>query len=133
MLTIFPFSVVQHQLYLLNTVPDITKGEAYDIARREFYHLRLQEEIERRVAQEEARATGAYFGPDMLQVGMELEDQEYDRWKVWAEQEAELALQRQAAFSGTISAPKEEGEIEFPEDLGLEAPVPEAPAPAVPQ
>lgn len=127
--------MVQRQLYLLHTVPDITKGEAYDIARREFYQLRLQEDIERRVAQEEARATGAYFGPDMMQVGMELEDQEYDRWKVWAEQEAEQALQRQAAFSGTVNATKEDGEIEFPEELGneLDAPVSESVAPAAPQ
>ncbi|EER26154.1 mitochondrial ribosomal small subunit component [Coccidioides posadasii str. Silveira] len=103
-------SVVQRQLYLLNNVPDITKGEAYDIARREFYQLRLQEDIERRVAQEEARATGAYFGPDMMQVGMELENQEYDRWKIWAEKEAEQASQRLAAFAGATGGAKEESD-----------------------
>lgn len=90
-------SVVQRQLYLLNTVPDITKQEAYDIARKEFYKLRHQEDIERRVAQEEARATGAYFAPSLLEVGMELENQEYERWKEWSEQESALLLQKSSA------------------------------------
>lgn len=93
-------SVVQRQLYLLNTVPNITKSEAYDIARREFYKLRLQEDIERRVAAEEAEATGATFGPTMLEVGMELENQEYERWKAWAKMEAQVQDQRAAAFVG---------------------------------
>ncbi|KAL2002015.1 hypothetical protein VTN02DRAFT_801 [Thermoascus thermophilus] len=93
-------SVVQRQLYLLNTVPNITKSEAYDIARREFYKLRLQEDIERRVAAEEAEATGATFGPTMLEVGMELENQEYERWKAWAKTEAQVQDQRAAAFAG---------------------------------
>ncbi|KAK2749603.1 mitochondrial ribosomal small subunit component [Myotisia sp. PD_48] len=94
-------SVVQRQLHLLNTVPDITDAEAYDTARREFYHLRLQEDVERRIAQEEARATGAYFGPSMISIGMELEDQEYDRWKIWAEKEDLLRQTNRAAFLGT--------------------------------
>jgi len=89
---------------LLNNVPNMTKSAAYDIARREFYHLRLQEDIERRIAQEEARATGAYFGPDMHTVGMELENQEYERWKEWAIKEAQFQDQRAAAFAGLPSA-----------------------------
>jgi small subunit ribosomal protein S23 len=96
-------SVVQRQLYLLNNVPNMTKAAAYDIARREFYRLRLQEDIERRVAQEEARATGAYFGPDMHTVGMELENQEYERWKQWAIKEAQFQDQRAAAFAGVTA------------------------------
>ncbi|WEW55456.1 mitochondrial ribosomal small subunit component [Emydomyces testavorans] len=120
-------SVVQRQLYLLNNVPDITKGEAYDIARREFYQLRLQEDIERRVAQEEAKATGAYFGPGMMEVSMELENQEYDRWKAWAEKESELALQRIAMFTGATARANEESAAAVPEqpDFELDAPVPE--------
>ncbi|EGD91383.1 hypothetical protein H112_01185 [Trichophyton rubrum D6] len=94
-------SVVQRQLHLLNTVPDITKEQAYDIARREFYKLRLQEDVERRIAQEEARATGAYFSLDANTIGMELENQEYDRWKKWAETEIVLQQSSRAAFAGT--------------------------------
>jgi len=63
-------SVIQRQLHLLQTVPDMTKSTAYDIARREFYQFRHREDIERRVAAEEAEATGAEFGPTMLEVGV---------------------------------------------------------------
>ncbi|OAX85288.1 37S ribosomal protein S25, mitochondrial [Emergomyces africanus] len=104
--------VVQRQLYLLNNVPDMTKGAAYDIARREFYQLRLQEDVERRVAQEEALATGAYFGPDMHTVGMELENQEYEKWKVWAESENQAMEQRLAAFTGSTGPREESAEAE---------------------
>ncbi|KGQ00888.1 37S ribosomal protein S25, mitochondrial [Paracoccidioides lutzii Pb01] len=103
-------SVVQRQLYLLNNVPDMTKGAAYDIARHEFYQLRLQEDVERRVAQEEALATGAYFGPDMHTVGMELENQEYEKWKVWAESEIQAMEQRLAAFTGSTGPTEESRE-----------------------
>lgn len=84
----------------------MTKSAAYDIARREFYHLRLQEDIERRVAQEEAQATGAFFGPSLNEVGMELENQEFERWKEWSEKEAQVQNQRTAAFVGS-SGPEE--------------------------
>lgn len=92
--------MVQRQLWLLNNTPDITKTEAYDIARREFYRLRLQEDIERRVAAEEAEATGAEFQPRMLDLGMELENEEFERWKEWAQMEAQLLNQKAASFSG---------------------------------
>ncbi|KAK1143090.1 mitochondrial ribosomal small subunit component [Aspergillus melleus] len=104
-------SVVQRQLWLLNNVPNMTKSESYDIARREFYRLRLQEDIERRVAAEEAEATGAVFGPTRLEVGMELENQEYERWKEWAKVEAQVLTQKAAAFVGA------------PESAGAEDPL----------
>jgi small subunit ribosomal protein S23 len=115
-------SVVQRQLWLLNNVPDMTKSAAYDIARREFYRLRLQEDIERRVAAEEAEATGATFGPSLLEVGMELENQEYERWKAWAKTEAQLLDQRTAAFTGApeVAAAADDAV----EELGEKVPVP---------
>lgn len=78
----------------------MTKSAAYDIARREFYRLRLQEDIERRVAAEEAEATGAVFGPTRLEIGMDLENKEYERWKEWAKLQVQLSDQRMAAFLG---------------------------------
>ncbi|KAK3304125.1 mitochondrial ribosomal protein S25, partial [Chaetomium strumarium] len=72
-------SVVQRQLWLMEA-RDMPKQQAYDVARKEFYKLRQQEEIERRIAVEEARHYGAYFGKNNLQVGMELEDQVYEHW-----------------------------------------------------
>lgn len=87
----------------------MTKSVAYDIARREFYKLRLREDIARRVAAEEAESVGAIFGPRQLEVGMELEDQEYERWRAWAKTEAQSLDQRSAAFVGAheIDAPEE--------------------------
>lgn len=71
----------------------LPKNEAYDQARKEFYSLRHEEEVERRIAKEEAGYVGAYFGKSRLEVGMELEDKEYDRWKSWAEAETLKAKQ----------------------------------------
>lgn len=91
-------SVVQRQLWLRENTPGMTPNEAYDKARKEFYDLRLQEEVERRVAKEEATATGAYFGPSVLDIGMQLEDKEYENWKAWAQKEVTLEEQRNAAM-----------------------------------
>jgi small subunit ribosomal protein S23 len=69
--------------------------EAYDVVRREFYRLRQAEEIEKRVAVEEARYVGAYFGKSRLEVGMILEDNEWESWKTWASKEAEIRKARE--------------------------------------
>lgn len=98
-------SVVQRQLWLRHNVPGITSAQAYDQARKEFYDLRLQEDVERRVAKEEAMSTGAYFGKSALDIGMELEDKEYEKWKEWATKEVALAEQRQAAmYTGGVES-----------------------------
>ncbi|RDW60800.1 hypothetical protein BP6252_12183 [Coleophoma cylindrospora] len=94
-------SVVQRQLWLLHNVPNITHAQAYDTARKEFYALRHTEEVERRVAREEALSTGAYFGKTALEVGMEIEDKVYEQWKAWATSEVEaIDRQRNAAYTG---------------------------------
>ncbi|KAJ5699190.1 37S ribosomal protein S25 [Penicillium malachiteum] len=110
-------SVVQRQLWLLNNVPDMTKDGAYDIARREFYRIRLQEDIERRVAAEEAEAFGANFGPRYLDIGMELEDKQHENWKEWAKTQAQIVGQRAAALSG---APELATESDLEASTGLE-------------
>lgn len=93
-------SVIQRQLWLMHNAPDMTKSQAYDIARKEFYAIRQEEEVERRIAKEEALSTGAYFGKGVLEVGMELEDSVYEQWKKWATSEVELIeRQRDAAYS----------------------------------
>jgi small subunit ribosomal protein S23 len=93
-------------------VPAISNAQAYDVARKEFYALRHEEEVERRVAREEASWTGAYFGKSALEVGMELEDKTYESWKAWATKEAEaIDLQRNAAYTGTGNE-EEEADVE---------------------
>lgn len=111
-------SVVQRQLWLLNNVPDISKTAAYDIARREFYKLRLKEDIERRVAAEEAEATGAQFGRSYLEIGMEQENQQYEKWKAWAKTQAQIFDQRNTALSG---APEMGEPTAEPDAFGTEA------------
>ncbi|CAD0094753.1 unnamed protein product [Aureobasidium vineae] len=70
-----------------DTYQAYTKAGAYDKARKEFYDVRHTQDIERRVAREEALWTGAEFGPSPLDVGMQLEDQKYEEWREWAAKE----------------------------------------------
>jgi small subunit ribosomal protein S23 len=100
-------SVIQRQLWLLQNVDGMTSQKAYDIARGEFYALRHEEDVERRVAKEEALSTGAYFGKSALEVGMQLEDQSYEAWRSWAVQQIELAEQQRTAAYTNLEA--EEG------------------------
>lgn len=120
-----PTSVIQRQLYLMRqrrpldpslpsspSVPLHTVQEAYDIARKEFYELRLEEDIERRIAKEEALHVGAYFGPTHLEVGMQLENQAYEDWRAWANREYELkAHSRAAQYTGEGSEEGDAGEL----------------------
>lgn len=101
-------SVIQRQLHFLASVPDITVSRAYDLARREFYDLRRQEDIRRRIAAEEAQATGAYFGKNILHWGMEIENKQYDDWEKWSRAAVAEQMQRTAAFAGATMAVEEE-------------------------
>lgn len=93
-------SVVQRQLWLMNE-GGLTKSHAYDVARKEFYALRHEEEIERQVAKEEALWVGATFGKTRLEIGMELEDKVYEGWKTWANEEIlKMERMRDSAYTG---------------------------------
>ncbi|KAK3297845.1 37S ribosomal protein S25, mitochondrial [Chaetomium fimeti] len=105
-------SVVQRQLWLME-VQGVSKARAYDVARKEFYKLRQQEEIERRIAVEEARMYGAYFGKNNLQVGMDLEDAAYEVWKSWAAIEiSKLEAERTAAYANVVDVATEAADEE---------------------
>ena len=105
-------SVIQRQLWLLHNVPHISRAQAYDMARKEFYDLRLQEDVERRVAREEAMSTGAYFGPSQLEIGMELENKEFERWKRWAQKQVEFQQQTSAAMYSGGTAENEDAVVD---------------------
>ncbi|KKY32625.1 putative mitochondrial 37s ribosomal protein rsm25 [Diaporthe ampelina] len=93
-------SVIQRQLWLMENREGMSKEQAYDIARKELYNIRQQQDIERRVAKEEARMVGAYFGKSRLEVSMELENAVYEKWKKWAEGEAQkLQAERESAYA----------------------------------
>ena len=85
-------------MWLQHNVPGILQSQAYDQARKEFYKVRLHEDIQRRVAKEEALSTGAYFNKSTLDIGMELEDKQYEEWKAWAIKEVNEAEQRRNAM-----------------------------------
>ncbi|KAI1869481.1 hypothetical protein JX265_006571 [Neoarthrinium moseri] len=109
-------SVVQRQLWRMHNIPGMTQEEAYDLTRKEFYRLRQEEDIERRVAVEEARMVGSYFGQSYLQVGMHLEDLEHERWKKWALSEmTKIRGEQQEAYSGTV-----DDAVADPQDEDLE-------------
>lgn len=104
-------SVVQRQLWLMEQ-GGLSRNKAYDQARREFYALRQEEEIERRVAREEARYVGAYFGKPRLDIGMELEDAEYEKWKLWGKQRVERYNMAQKDNEMTFGEEDGEGEAD---------------------
>ncbi|GAM87204.1 hypothetical protein ANO11243_052260 [Dothideomycetidae sp. 11243] len=94
-------SVVQRQIWLMQN-KGLSKGEAYDVARKEFYLRREREEVTRRVAKEEALYSGAQFGMSALEVGMQLEDKAFEDWKLWAQNEVTILRQVQgSAYSGS--------------------------------
>lgn len=99
--------MVQRQLYLIEE-QNMPTRKAYDQARREFYRLRQLEEVERRIAVEEARYVGAYFGKTRTDVGLQLEDAEYEKWKVWAEKETADREARAQAGVETFNSEEEE-------------------------
>ncbi|KAK5082643.1 mitochondrial ribosomal small subunit component [Lithohypha guttulata] len=103
-------SVVQRQLHLLHTVPDITTEQAYDIARREFYSLRRQEATRLRIAKEEMLHMGATPEKGVLQWSMQIENKHYNDWEAWAKGQVSEQIQRSAAFSGEL-APAPEQQI----------------------
>ena len=118
-------SVIQRQLWLLQNHPSMTRAEAYDKARKEFYDLRLQQDVERRVAREEALATGAQFGKSVNEISMEIEDVEYERWKEWAKKEAEKMVLKRAATYTDYTVEDVVPEVE-PEELETVPEEPEA-------
>ncbi|KAK5127541.1 hypothetical protein LTR85_006881 [Meristemomyces frigidus] len=105
-------AVVQRQAYLMSR--GLSNAAAYDAARKEFYRFRHSRETETRVAKEEALATGAFFGPGPLDIGMKLEDQQYEAWKAWAAKEITALKQLQgSAYTGNEN---EEGGVGALED-----------------
>jgi hypothetical protein len=94
---------------------------AYDRARKEFYELRLHEDVEREVAREEALHFGSYFQPSENERSLKHEDQAYDFWREWARN----TVQKQrnlAAGKGTHDFTEEETGIEPDAEAEVDAP-----------
>ncbi|KAM0428602.1 hypothetical protein ACHAPT_006963 [Fusarium lateritium] len=98
----------QRQMWLMEN-EKVSERKAYDVTRREFYRLRQEEEIEKRVAVEEARHVGAYFGKTRIDVSHDLEDREYENWKLWAGKETERFEARRNSEIESFGLEEEEG------------------------
>ncbi|OTA88798.1 hypothetical protein M434DRAFT_398924 [Hypoxylon sp. CO27-5] len=122
-------SVVQRQMWMMYNVPDMTKEKAYDIVRREFYALRHEEDVQRRIAKEEAQMVGAYFGKSFLQVGMQLEDEQYEKWKKWASKQIEAVRSEQSAAYTSFGTDEAEADSVDLDEMTAEEPAAEG-APA---
>ena len=91
--------MVQRTNELLNS--GVPSSHASTIALAEFARHQHYSETSLRVAREEALATGAFFGPGPLEIGMMLEDRQYDGWRQWAEKEIVALKQLQgSAYTG---------------------------------
>lgn len=106
---------VQRTLWLLQNIPDITWDAAYTIARKEFYKARLKEDVERRIAPEEATHYGAKFGPNILEKSIRHEDAAYENWRRWAKREQQMRLQARAGAAAPPVRTRAEAE-----DIGSE-------------
>lgn len=90
---------------------------AYDQARQEFYAIRYEQEVERRVAKEEALSTGAYFGKSRIEIGLELEDKVHESWKQWSLKEIAGQQQRnESAYTGIEAEADADGDAETSTD-----------------
>lgn len=119
--------MIQRQHWLLRHTA-LSTAAAYDKARKELYRVRHAQEIERRVAREEALNTGAFFGLGPLEIGMKLEDRAYENWRTWAEKEIVALKQLQgSAYTGTENEDAAI-ELEQPEQEELQEVVDAVPA-----
>ncbi|KAJ0165731.1 37S ribosomal protein S25, mitochondrial [Colletotrichum tanaceti] len=105
--------VVQRQLWLMQN-QKLNRDQAYDAARKEFYALRQEEEIEKRITREEARHVGAYFGKNRLAISQDLENKEFERWKGWAGKQS-IAMEETKSNSFDNFGEAEEKPEESPE------------------
>ncbi|QLL30411.1 hypothetical protein HG536_0A02280 [Torulaspora globosa] len=113
-------SVVQRTLYLLKESPGKSVVEAYDQARFEFYRLRMQQEVEQQVAQEECEMFGSVYGTSAIDFGVEQEQKVIDVWKQKALEETDLLAARRANPSETWAAAEDEEGKKGPEDQNTE-------------
>lgn len=103
-------SVVQRTLFLLKETPGTSVVEAYDQARFEFYRLRMQQEVEQQVAQEECEMFGSVFGTSAIDFGVEQEQKVIDVWKQKAMEETDLLAARRANPSEAWAAAEDESD-----------------------
>lgn len=116
-------SVVQRTLYLLKSKKHQELLAAYDQARFEFYRLRIQEEVQNQVAQEEAEMLGSVFGPSAIDFGLKKEQKIIDVWKQKAIDQSELLSARNTnpseSWSSSPSSQDNDSKVQETEEIKL--------------
>ncbi|CAG99410.1 mitochondrial 37S ribosomal protein mS23 [Kluyveromyces lactis] len=110
-------SVVQRTLFLLKSGEKKELIDAYDQARFEFYRLRIQQEIQDQVAQEEAEMFGSVFHTTSIEYGIAKEQKVIDTWKRKALQQAELMAARASSPSASWTNETEEEQKPIDQDV----------------
>ena len=119
-------SVVQRSLFLVRNNECSNLVDAYNQARFEFYRVRMQQDMEEQVAEEEAEMFGSVFGVSALEYGVEREQKVIDQWKKRAIKETELLAARRANPSESWGSREGkngelgERELEEEEDIEIE-------------
>ncbi|OLL22576.1 37S ribosomal protein S25, mitochondrial [Neolecta irregularis DAH-3] len=90
------YSVVQRAVWLMNQTDPLSEQQAYEYACQEFYAVRAHEEIESRIAEDEARAYGTSF-TSYIEIGMKLQTEAIERWRERASRETAIMAQRKTA------------------------------------
>ncbi|KAI5951240.1 RSM25 [Candida jiufengensis] len=103
-------SVVQRTTYILENDPKIKNiFEAYDLARFEFYKLRMEEEMESHIAKEESTMYGAVFESKNIDWNLETEQKYIDEWvSLASEQTKVLEANSNKSFAPVGSMVEEE-------------------------
>lgn len=110
-------------MWLMEDNPDLTETAAYDLARKEFYDLRMQEDVERRVAAEEALMVGSKFGKSYLELGIEMEEKALEAWRNSATADILRRRQRSSfAVSEFVDEPEEPAVVAGAEVAAVEPP-----------
>lgn len=114
-------SVVRRQMFLIeNYKPqpgekadaETIAQRAYDQARKEFYQLRLDQDVEREVAKEEAQHLGTHeeelfiynnIGQSQIERNLKLEDDALEDWRNWAIKDIQDQKNKAASmFAGSM-------------------------------
>jgi small subunit ribosomal protein S23 len=86
---------------------------AYDKARKEFYQLRMDQDVERQVAKEEALHYDAYFDIGEIERSVAKESEAFEDWKVWAIAEVEKDRQMESGALAGVVAIETEGDADL--------------------
>ncbi|AMD20522.1 HDL222Wp [Eremothecium sinecaudum] len=106
-------SVVQRTLFLMKSDSSIKILDAYEQARFEFYSIRMRQELEEQIAQEEAQMYGSIFKSTAIDHGVEKEQKVIDKWKIKALEEVDILSAKRAHQSSPWASGEKAEELDL--------------------